>query len=440
MVLADGGAPPLSLKLRIPFSILHFFEFAIWGAWFVVLGNYLNSLNFSRRWIGTIYATIPIGAIIAPIFGGTIADRYFNAEDLMGVLHLVGACFLIWMAYARRPGVFFLAALLYALAYSPTLALANSVVFAHIPDASRDFPLIRVLGTIGWIAAGLSLKLFIHKGQPMNNRPILLAACLSLVLGVFSFFLPNTPPPDAPSAAAAQEETPADPSAEMPKADDAAPLEGDGWADAIPFLAGFQMLQNTDFAIFIGVSFLITIALSFYYSFTALYLEQHAGVETENVGPLMTIGQWVEIIFMFTLPWFLTTLGMKWVLATGMLAWGIRYGLFAIGRPFAIVILGIGLHGICFDFFFAAGMIHTENVADPAIRSSAQSLFAVVTYGLGMWIGTEASGWLNQRLTTEQPAKEGETPVKVTNWSLFWAIPSIAVFVCLVLFLVLFRN
>src|SRR5262249_19795288 len=192
--------------------------------------------------------------------------------------------------------------------------------------------------------------------QPVNNRPILLAASLSLVLGVFSFFLPHTPPKAAKSE--------------------------------IPFLKAIDLLQDPSFAVFFGVSFLITIALAFYYSFTALYLESEIKVRPENVGPTMTIGQWVEIIFMFTLPWFLKELGMKWVLALGMAAWGLRYALFALRGPFPLILLGIALHGICFDFFFAAGFIHVQNTAPPEILASGQSLFWVLTYGLGMWLCT----------------------------------------------------
>src|SRR5262245_62116457 len=193
LLFASAATPPLDISLRIPLSVLNFLEFAIWGAWFVVLGNYLNNLQFSRKDIGRIYATMSLGSVIAPMFVGTIADRYFASEQLMGGLHLVGAFLLYAMAQITAPRPFYWTALAYALVYSPTLALVNSVAFAHIPDAARDFPTIRVLGTIGWIAAGLSLRLLIPAGQPVNNRPLLLAAVLSLVLGVYCFFLPHTP-------------------------------------------------------------------------------------------------------------------------------------------------------------------------------------------------------------------------------------------------------
>ncbi len=407
-VLLAADTPPLSLSLRLPFSVLHFLEFAIWGAWWVVLGNYLNSLNFSRKAIGRVYATIPLGAVIAPMFIGTIADRYLSQEFVLAACHLAGAVLLFWLATISKPRLFYWVALAYALVYSPTLSIVNSIVFRHILDAERDFPTIRVLGTIGWILAGWSLKLFIKPGQQVNNRPILIAACLSGLLGVFCFFLPHTPPvPDA--------------SAE------------------IPFLKAIQLLKDPSFAVFFGVSFFITIALAFYFSFTPLFLEQQAKVRPENVGPTMTIGQLVEIFFMFYLGWFLAALGMKWVLTIGMAAWGVRYLLFSAGRPFGLVLLGVALHGVCFDFFFAAGFIYVAKQAPQVISASAQSLFAVLTYGLGMWLGSEASGWLNHFFTTETTDPETNEVHKVTNWKAFWLVPAGAVLVCCLVFVALFR-
>jgi len=400
--LLFADAPPLSFELRLPFSALHFLEFAIWGAWFVVLGNYLDALGFSRKVIGRIYATMPLGSVLSPMFAGTIADRYFASEHLMGALHIVGAGLLFWMATIRSPRQFYWVALAYALVYAPTLALVNSIPFAHLEDGARDFPSIRVLGTIGWIAAGLSLRLLIKKGQPVNNSPLILAGCLSLVLGIFCFFLPHTPPPAAGSGAEAvavlNEGRVAAVQVVKPGAGYQAPpalaVNGGGGKGAklkaklaadqtvaaievedggagyqslptiqfptaeIPFLRAVGLLAEPSFAVFFGVSFFITLALAFYYSWTALFLESAAHVKPQNVGPLMTIGQWMEIIFLLALPWFLGILGMKWVLALGMAAWGIRYAIFASRGPLPVLLIGVALHGICFDFFFAAGFIH----------------------------------------------------------------------------------
>lgn len=399
-------AAPLDLGLRLPLSILHFLEFAIWGAWFVVLGQYLFALKFSGKQIGSIYATMSLGSIFSPMLVAALADSYIASEQVMGVLHLAGAGLLFWMAHILTPRKFYWVTLAYALVYGPTMAIANAIVFANVPDAARDFPTIRVLGTIGWIAANLSLKFLLKPDQPVNNRPLLLAAGLSAILGVYSFFLPHTPP--------------------------------DANARPFPFLDALKLFNEPSFAVFFTIAFVITIALAFYYSFTSLYLEQQVRVRPDNVGPLMTIGQWMEIIFLLALPWFLKSMDIKWVMVIGMAAWGLRYGIFALGRPFGLIVLGLALHGICFDFFFAAGMIHVEKSSPEGIRNSAQALFLTLTYGLGMYLGTEASGWVNQWCTTETLDPETQQKVRVTDWTKFWLVPCIGVIVSLVLFVVLF--
>jgi nucleoside transporter len=399
-------APPLSLGTRLPLSVMNFLEFAVWGAWFVVLGQYLHSLKFTGTQIGSIYATMALGSIITPIFIGAIADRYFASEWLMVILHLVGAGLLFWMAKIRTPRLFYWVALAYAFVYSPTLSLSNGIIFGNIPDGTRDFPTIRVLGTIGWIAANLFLKVLLKPGEPVNNRPLLLAALLSLTLGLFSFFLPHTPP--------------------------------SGQASAFPFLEALQLFKEPSFAAFFSISFLITIALAFYYSFTSLYLQQRIQVRPGNVGPLMTIGQWSEIIFLLALPWFVDHLGFKWVLVIGMAAWGVRYGIFALARPFPLILLGLALHGICFDFFFAVGFIYVDKTAPAAIRNSGQALFGALTYGLGMYLGTEASGWVNHLCTSETVDPVTQEKIKVVNWEKFWIIPCVGVVISLALFLLFF--
>jgi nucleoside transporter len=380
------------------FCTLHFLEFAIWGAWFVVLGNLLDSRGFSRKEIGLVYGTMPIGSIISPMLVGMVADRYFSTQVVIGVLHLAGAGLLWAMATTKGPRSFFWIALAYALAYSPTLALVNSIVFAHVSDAERYFPLIRVFGTIGWIVAGLSHKLILKPGQPVNERPLLLAAGLSLLLGLFSFALPDTPPRGG---------------------------------ELFEFSAILGLVG--ELPIFLAVSLIIAMAMSFYFAFAALFVEKQAGVQPHNVGPLMTIGQWVEIIFMLSLPWFLGQLGMNTVLAMGVAAWALRFGLFATGGPLPLIILGIGLHGICFDFFFAAGFIHVDAQASDAIRNSAQTLYGMLVYGLGMYLGAATSGWLNQQCTREETTPAGV--VRVTNWRKFWLIPCVVVTVSLLLLL-----
>jgi nucleoside transporter len=277
-------------------------------------------------------------------------------------------------------------ALAYALVYSPTLALSNSITFRHVPDGTRDFPSIRVLGTIGWIVAGLVVAYVLPIFFPlpkdstidMTHFPLLLAAAGSAVLGLYSFFLPYTPPKGKAG-------------------------------DPMPALKALGLLRNFSFAVFFGVSFIITIVLAFYYGFTGNYLSGSVfprlpeNVRPTSVAGIMTIGQISEMIILPFLPFFLYRFGMKWVLAIGMLAWGIRYLLFALGytgqvSPY-VVIASLAFHGVCFDFFFAAGFIHVDNEAPPEIRASGQALFTFLTYGVGMWLGNMASGYVVNHYT-----------------------------------------
>jgi nucleoside transporter len=405
LLFGQESATAMTLQLRIPLSVMMFLEFAIWGAWIVVLGNYLNTLGFNRKQIARVYTTMPIGAIIAPMLIGTIADRYFAAQHVMAVSHLAGGVLLLCMARVRTPVSFFWVALAYALVYSPTLSLVNAVAFRNV--AQGEFPELRVMGTIGWIVAGMSLRLLIKPGQPVNNRPLLLAAVLSFILGGFSFTLPDTPP------------------------------QATG---EIPFLQAIGMFRDTSAAIFFVGSLVIAMAMAVYFAFAALYLEQGIKVKPENVGPVMTLGQWVEIFFLISLSWFIRELGMKWVLVIGMAAWSLRFAIFAAQPPFALIALGIALHGICFDFFFAAGFIHTDALAPPDIKASAQSLYGVLVYGLGMWLGTEGAGWLNHSFTRETVHPATGQVTRETDWRKFWLIPFIAVTIALVVFLFLFQT
>ncbi len=419
--------------LYIPFFGLHFLEFAIWGAWFVVLGNYLNALGFSRKVIGRIYGTMALGAIFSPLFLGAVADKYLNMEVVIGGSHLVGALLLVVMAQMKRPWTFFAAALAYALVYSPTLSLVNAIVFANFERVGQEpenFPYIRVFGTLGWIAAGMSLKLLVRPDRPMNNRPLLLAAGLSAILGIYSLFVLPATPPSAAEEASGTVVSQADPAA------DTEATETSTAEEINPLRKVFLLMTVPTSAVFLLVSLVIAMAMGFYFAFAALFVEQRAGVRAQNVGPMMTIGQWVEIIFMLSLPWFIRSLGMPVVLTLGVTAWALRFAFFSYGKSFALILAAIALHGICFDFFFAAGFIHIENLAPREIRASAQSLYGVIVYGLGMYLGTEISGWLNQRFTKEvAPAVEGEPPERSTDWNRFWLVPCIGVTIALVLFI-----
>jgi nucleoside transporter len=402
----NSSAPPLDLGVRLRLSVMMFLQFAVWGAWFVVLGRYLEvGLKFDGAQIGQIYGTMALGAIISMMIAGQLADRVLASEYLMAIFHLVGAGLLFCLAQVQDYWLFWLVAFIYALVYNPTLAISNSLAFANIPDAVRDFPTLRVLGTIGWIAAGLSVDFLLPKGAAETNQPLLLAAGLSAALGLFSLVLPHTPP------------------------------SGKG-GDVLPFLRAFALLTNPSFAIFFGLSFAITIALAFYYGFTGVFL---GDIKVENIASTMSYGQMSEIFFMLVLPLALMRFGMKWVLAIGMAAWAVRYALFSVaasGEPFVLILIGVILHGICFDFFLAAGFIHTENKAPADIRGSAQALFSFLTYGVGMWIGNIVSGYVVNAYTTVNP----ETQVPVKDWSSIWFVPAVGATVCLVLFVLLWRD
>ena len=283
--------------------------------------------------------------------------------------------------------------------------LANSITFEHVPDGQRDFPGIRVLGTLGWIAVGFGIDaLFAGDGKTAasTNGPLLMAASLSAVLGVYSFFLPHTPPK--------------------------------GEVEGIPFVKALGLFKNFSFAVFFIVSLIITVVLAFYYTVTSDFLTAKCGVK--NIGSTMLIGQVCETIFLPLLPLFLWRFGMKWVLALGMFCWGLRYFLFANAGPeglgFTLAIIGVALHGFCFDFFFAAGFIHCDNEAPKDIRASAQALFSFLTYGVGMWLGSVVCGILVDKYT--------DPGTKSVDWANFWLVPSVGVMVCLAVFLLLFRG
>jgi nucleoside transporter len=403
----------LDMGIRIRLSIMMFLQFAIWGSWATVIGNYLDHLKYSKEDIGWVGSLMPLGGMIGPILliFSQLADRFVASERLLGVLHLLGAGCLYWVSTLTGPDqvwLLFTAMAVYALIYNITLALANSVTFTHV-NGERDFPSIRVLGTIGWIAAGLALDHVLgSKESPVHtgNTFLVMAAVLSAVLGVFSFFLPHTPPSGKPG-------------------------------DALVFTKALRLFKDPAFAVFFIVSFVITIVLAFYYNFTGLYLGKSHGVT--NIASTMIWGQVAEIFFMLLLPTFLRTMGMKGVLALGMLAWGVRYVLFALSAGnealYSWAFVGILLHGICFDFFFAAAFIYVDKRAPSDIRPSAQALFGFLTYGAGMFLGSVAAGYLADFLSSKDEAGKD-----VVDWSTFWYVPAIGVFISLLVFVVLFRT
>jgi nucleoside transporter len=391
-----SAKPPLDMGVRLRLSVMMFLQFAVWGGYFVVWNVYLGTLGFSATQVGSLYGTMALGAIVAMMVAGQLADRVMASEYLLAIFHLAGAGLLYAMSQIHDYNTLWYVSLAFALVYNPTLAIANSISFANVPDATRDFPTLRVLGTIGWIAGSMSVDLVLGSGADATNKPLIMSAILAVVLGLFSFVLPHTPPSGKKT-------------------------------EALPFLRAFKLLADPSFGIFFGISFVITIALAFYYNFASVFLKD---IHVRAVASTMSLGQWSEIGFMLLLPFALKRLGMKWVLGVGMAAWAVRYGLFALGHPFVLVLVGVALHGVCFDFFLAAGFIHTDNKAPQSIRASAQSLFSFLTYGVGMWIGNEISGRVVDYFTV----------AKVVKWQNVWTVPAIGAAVCLVLFLVLWRD
>lgn len=419
------------------FCLLHFLEFGIWGAWIVVLGNLLNARGFTRTEIGRVYACMPIGSMVTPLFLGPIADNYVNTEVLIGVCHLLGGVLLLGMARAHSVRPFYWLTLAYALVFSPTLPLANSIVFAHDADifggqANELFPWIRVFGTLGWIAAGLSLALILKKGEAINSRPLILAAVGSFVLGAFAFTLPAT----LPSVKKAELDKAAAASVVDPTAEQVAQANAE--TKVMGTIEG-SIKMLSEHPLFFGVTFIAAVAMGLYFAFGALFVETQ-GVAPRTVGPVMTIGQCIEIFFMLTLPWFLgkDNIYMNWVLLTGVAAWAIRFGLFAIGKPLVLVLFGVAIHGLCFDFFFVAGFSNADRIAPPGFTATAQALYGFLVYGLGMYLGSELGGFWNQMLSKNKAsvsdgAKPGEG-VADTNWTLFWLVPCVLVAISAALF------
>ena len=400
--LPNSSAPPLEMGVRVRLSIMMFLQFAVWGSYFTVWNIYLGTpvasggLGFVSAQIGSLYGTMALGAIISMMIAGQLADRVLSSEYLMAIFHLIGAGLLYAMAKIHDYNTLWYVSLAFALCYNPTLAIANSLAFHNVKDATRDFPTLRVLGTIGWICAGLSVGFLLPKDADHTNLPLMQSALMAVILGLFSFFLPHTPPTGKSG-------------------------------DAIPFVRAFKLLAIPSFGIFFAISFVITIALAFYYGFAGNFLSEL----NLGVSPAVTqvLGQASEILFMLALPFALKRFGMKGVLTVGMGAWAVRYGLFSTSIH-ALVIIAVILHGVCFDFFLAAGFIYTDNEAPSEIRGSAQALFSFLTYGVGMWIGNVLSGNVVDHFTVD-----GQH-----IWKKIWAVPSVGAAVCLVLFLLLWRD
>ena len=398
--------------IRTRLSVMMFLQFFIWGAWYTTIAVFMQNQGMETltHWPFTVN---PVAAIVAPFFVGLIADRFFATERVFGLLHLIGG--LLLLAAPRttgNPTLFIVILLLYNLCYMPTLGLSSSLGFHHIADQEKDFPKIRVWGTIGWIIAGLFISFvlskFVSGGQAeKTSLPLYSAAIASLVLAAFSFGLPHTPAPARGQAVSAR---------------------------SIIGIDAFKQLGSSSFYVFVASALLICIPLAAYYNFTQLYLE---AAKVKNIAATQTLGQMSEMLFMLAMPVLFARWGVKKMLLAGMSAWVLRYALFAAAAPNAVywmIALGILLHGICYDFFFVTGQIYVDKKSTPAIRGQAQGFFVFVTYGVGMLIGAQVAGNVYNRFLNGAPT------LALDQWKSFWILPSVFAAVILVFFGLAFHD
>ncbi|MBC9929898.1 nucleoside permease [Chitinophaga qingshengii] len=393
----------MSLSVRVRLSVLMLLEYFTWGAWYVTMGTYLiTALKADAVQVGAAYANLSIAAIISPFFVGLIADRFFAAQKVLGVLHLAGAATLYLTGSVQDFGSFWWLILLYTLLYMPTMSLANSISFRQMTDAGREFPSVRVFGTVGWIAAGLLIG---FAKVETTAATFHIAAASSLLLGIYSFFLPGTPP--------------------VKKKVQLSDILG---------LDALVLFKSRAYWLFFITAIAVCIPLAFYYSFTNAFLN-HTGMS--NAAGKMTLGQVSEFLFMLLMPLLFVRMGVKRMLVLGMACWILRYILFAYGDSGAGVWMlygGIVLHGMCYDFFFVTGQIYTDKKAGETVKNAAQGLITLATYGIGMLIGSYVSGFVARRFSQATPAGPAY------DWQAIWLVPAGITVVFLLLFVFLFKE
>jgi nucleoside transporter len=382
-------------------SVMMLLEYFIWGAWYVTMGTYMSEfLNSSGVQIGAAYSALAIATMISPFFVGMVADRYFAAQRIMGVLHLVGAVLLYFATQITDNTAFYWLIVFYSLLYMPTIALSNSIAFQQMTDPGKQFPWIRVFGTLGWIAAGFMIG---NLGIEKTSNTWVMAAGASLLLGFISFILPYTPPKGKPT---------------------------DATAGRAIGTEAFVLFKDKPYLIFFIAAILVCIPLSFYYGFANLFLNE---VGMENAAGKMILGQMSEAIFILAIPFLFNSIGVKKMLLLGMTAWVLRYVCFAYGNADVnlwMLYAGIVLHGICYDFFFVTGYMYTEKKAGEKIKNAAQGLFTFATYGVGMFIGTWFSGFATDFYTVDG----------VHQWREIWYVPAYIAVAVMVYFIFFFNE
>jgi nucleoside transporter len=384
---------------RFQLMAMMFLLYFIWGSWYGQMSKYMfTELGATGVQVGSAYAAFSIAMIIAPFFVGMIADRYFAAQKVLGALSLVGAVVLYFLSQIRDADAFFWVVLAYCITFAPTMALTTSIAMHHVKDSEKDFPSIRVMGTIGWIVVTNVIGYYQLGGTSMIFTISMFIAAL---LGVFSFFLPNTPPKPSQSTSFSE----------------------------ILGLDAFKLFKDRSFAIFFISSLLICIPLSFYYSMANPSLTDSGMANVENK---MSLGQVSEVLFMLLIPLAFRKMGVKWMLIVGLIAWIIRFAGFGLGDASTewMLYLAIVLHGVCYDFFFVTGQIYTDNKAGEKYRSSAQGLIAIATYGIGMGIGSWVAGMVADKYTIDG----------IKDWQSIWMVPAGIAAIVLILFVLFFKD
>jgi nucleoside transporter len=387
-------------------SLMMFLQFFVWGSWFVTLGTHLGQIGFTGSQIGYTYLMNNIAAIISPFFVGMIADRFFSSQKVMGILHLLGGLIMYFSADVTTVGLLIFGLFLYNLTYMPTLALVNAVSFRQMKSPDTEFPRVRVWGTIGWIVAGLVITFIqfnYYADVEKSSLPLKMAAVASILMGLYSFTLPDTPPQNVGKEVTAGE---------------------------VLGTKTLRLLREKSFFVFVLCSLLISIPLAFYYNFTNLYLNE---LGMQGVAAKQSMGQMSEVLFMILMPWFFVRLGVKKMLLVGMLAWVVRYAFFANGNlgPLEwMLYAGILLHGVCYDFFFVTGQIYVDKKAPNEIRASAQGFIAFITYGVGIGLGSILSGKVVDAFTVNG----------VKDWKTIWWIPCVLAAVIALFFALTFKD
>jgi nucleoside transporter len=377
-----------------------FLQYYIWGSWYVTMGTFMTGfLKSTGIQIGAVYSALAIATMISPFFIGMIADRFFAAQRLMGILHILGGFLLFIASKVDNNITFYWVILLYSLAYMPTIALSNSVAFRQMSDPGKEFPMVRVFGTVGWVISGFMIAIL---GIEKTPATFYMASVVSIILGLFSFALPNTPP-EAKSKSTTK---------------------------SILGIDALILFKERSYSIFFISAIFVCIPLSFYFGFANLYLNQSG---MENAAGKMVMGQISEALFILAIPFLFNRIGVKKMLLIGMTAWIARYLCFAFGNMGAnlwMLYAGIILHGVCYDFFFVTGYMYTEKKSNERIKNTAQGLFTFVTYGLGMFIGTWFSGFVTSYYTVNN----------VYQWKNIWYVPAYIAVAVLICFIFFFRE